>query len=146
MALKNGVNGLNVDAMPIADVYAAWGTTEEAHLEKMFAIIDSENAKVKGTTRRQVGGNRFADVRVAASRPAAAGRLRFQGSRFVVKKLKGLGDVTVGTVEGFSPAVAETLESTLKRVAGKKKAKTGKAAKGMKGYKGIVLKAAKKKK
>lgn len=151
MALRNGVNGVNVDAMTTAEVYAAWGTTEEAHLEKMFAIIDRENAKVAaGGTRRQARKGRLAGVRVAASPAGRYGRFASKNYKAhkglnvqLVKKLKMLG---MDAVEGYSPATAEVVERALKRAEERKKGQAGKAAKGLKGYKGHVLKAAKKKK
>lgn len=151
MALRNRVNGMNVDAMTTAEVYAAWGTTEEEHLEKMFAIIDKENAKVAaGETRRQAQKGRFAGVRVAASPAASYGRFaskHIQGRKGLniqaLKKLKLLG---IEAGEGYSPAVAEAVERALKRATERKKGKTVKGSKGLKGYKGHVLKAAKKKK
>ena len=84
---------MNVDAMTTAEVYAAWGTTEDAHLEKMFAIIDRENAKVSaGGTRRQARKGRFAGVRVAASPGYAAARPmanRFAMSKYLSKGKSG---------------------------------------------------------
>ena len=150
MALRNGVNGVNVDAMTTAEVYAAWGTTEEAHLEKMFAIIDRENALTHAASRKQARKSRFAGVRVAVSPAGRYGRFaskNVQGRKglnvLALKKLKMLG---IEAGEGYSPAVAEAVERALKRAADRKKGKMGKPAKGLKGYKGHVLKAAKKKK
>ena len=142
MALRNGVNGVNVDAMTTAEVYAAWGTTEEAHLEKMFAIIDRENALTHAASRKQARKSRFAGVRVAASPAGRYGRFASKN----VQGRKGLNVLGIEAGEGYSPAVAEAVERALKRAADRKKGKTGKVAKGLKGYKGHVLKAAKKKK
>lgn len=54
MGLSKTVGRLNFDQMSNAEVYAVWGTTEEEHFGKMFALIDEENAKVTGATRRHV--------------------------------------------------------------------------------------------
>ena len=67
MGLSRTVGRLNVDKMSNAEVYAVWGTTEEEHLGKMFALIDEENAKVTGATRRHVAkAARFAGRRAFA--------------------------------------------------------------------------------
>lgn len=70
MNLRKNAGTMTVDQMPIADIYAAWGTTENEHLAKMLAIVEKEKAQVMGTTRRRTATEPFAGVRLAFKKRA----------------------------------------------------------------------------
>lgn len=47
MDRKDFVGESIADRKKLQNAYAVWGTTREAHLEKMWELIKEQNAKVK---------------------------------------------------------------------------------------------------
>ncbi len=91
MDLKQRVNASNVDKMTTRELYAAWGTTEEKHLNRMFEFIKRQNEKITGKAEIPHEAQVVRVENVAAAEVADT-------SRTAARRVSGLGGRKVAVV------------------------------------------------